>query len=85
MQNNYYGSLPDTGFIRLSTILKIIPIGKSTWYAGMKAGQFPKPIKIAGKRITAWRVEDIKRLIETGNNQINKINNEDDNGQLRLF
>ena len=68
MQNNYYGSLPDTGFVRLSTILKIIPVGKSTWYAGMKAGQFPKPIKIAGKRITAWRVEDIRKLINGNEN-----------------
>jgi predicted DNA-binding transcriptional regulator AlpA len=54
--------LPDTGFVRLSTVLKIIPVSKSTWWAGVKSGRFPQSIKL-GKRITAWRVEDIKRLI----------------------
>ena len=54
--------LPDTGFVRLSTILKIIPISKSTWWAGVKSGRFPKSVKL-GCRITAWRVQDIHDLI----------------------
>ena len=54
--------LPETGFVRLPTILKLIPIGRSTWWSGVKSGKFPKPIKL-GQRITAWRVEDIKNLI----------------------
>lgn len=54
--------LPDTGFVRLSTILKLIPIGKSTWWAGVKSGRFPKSIKL-GSRTTAWRAEDIVELI----------------------
>ena len=55
--------LPETGFLRLPAILQIFPIGKSTWWAGVKNGKYPKPIKL-GKRTTAWRVEDIKTLIE---------------------
>lgn len=55
--------LPETGFVRLSIILKLIPIGKTTWWAGVKSGHFPKPVKL-GTRITAWRVEDIRALIE---------------------
>ena len=54
--------LPETGFVRLSTILKVIPVGKTTWWAGVKSGQFPSSVKL-GRRITAWRVEDIKQLI----------------------
>jgi predicted DNA-binding transcriptional regulator AlpA len=54
--------LPSTGFIRLPTILKIIPISKSTWWAGVKSGRFPKSVKL-GVRTTAWRVEDIQDLI----------------------
>lgn len=54
--------LPAHGFVRLSTILKIIPISKSTWWAGVKSGRFPKSVKL-GRRITAWRVEDIQNLI----------------------
>lgn len=61
-------TLPDTGFVRLASILAPhgpIPVSKSTWWAGIKAGRFPRPVKL-GPRITAWRVEDIRELIEKG-------------------
>lgn len=60
--------LPETGFVRLSSILAPngpIPVSKSTWWAGIKTGRFPKPVKL-GPRITAWRVEDIRALIAQG-------------------
>ena len=57
--------LPETGFVRLSTILKIIPIGKSSWWAGVKSGRFPQSVKL-GVRTTAWRAEDIRNLINNG-------------------
>jgi predicted DNA-binding transcriptional regulator AlpA len=60
--------LPETGFVRIATILQIFPIGRSTWWQGVKDGRFPKPIKL-GERTTAWKVEDIKTLIESCNNQ----------------
>ena len=59
---------PDTGFLRLKQILGPsgpIPVSKSTWWAGVKSGRYPQPVKI-GRRITAWRAEDIRKLIETG-------------------
>ena len=55
--------LPEVGFIRLPTVLALIPVSKSTWWEGIKNGRFPKPIKL-GPRTTAWRVEDIRHLIE---------------------
>jgi prophage regulatory protein len=55
--------LPETGFVRIPTILKIFPIGKSTWWEGVKSGKYPKPVKLSD-RITAWKVEDIKNLID---------------------
>jgi predicted DNA-binding transcriptional regulator AlpA len=58
--------LPQTGFLRLSSIIAPsgpIPVGRSTWWAGVKTGRFPQPIKL-GPRTTAWRVEDIRALIE---------------------
>jgi prophage regulatory protein len=58
--------LPETGFIRLKNIIAPngpIPVSKSTWWAGVKSKQFPQPIKL-GPKITAWRVEDIRGLIE---------------------
>lgn len=60
--------LPQTGFLRLRAILAPagpIPVSKSTWWQGIKDGRFPQPLKL-GKRVTVWRVEDIRRLIETG-------------------
>ncbi len=51
-------TLPETGFLRLPEVLKFIPVSKSTFWAGIKTGRFPKPQKIS-PRITVWRAEDI--------------------------
>ena len=66
--------LPETGFLRLAQIigdtkakppiLAVIPVSKSTWWEGVKSGSYPQPVRTLGKRITAWRVEDIRKLIE---------------------
>jgi predicted DNA-binding transcriptional regulator AlpA len=52
-----------TGFIRLPEVLKLIPVGRSTWWAGIQSGRFPKGVKL-GPRTTAWRCEDIRQLLE---------------------
>ena len=66
-------SLPEIGYLRLAQIIgnpkadppvpAIIPVSKSTWWAGIKTGRFPQPVHTLGGRITAWRVEDIRDLI----------------------
>jgi len=55
--------LPQTGFVRLPQILAIFPVSRSTWWAGVKSGRFPAGHKL-GPRITAWKSEDIRTLIE---------------------
>ena len=55
--------LPASGFVRLPQILKLYPVSPATWWAGVKSGRFPKSVKL-GPNITAWRVEDIRALIE---------------------
>ena len=61
--------LPIEGFLRLKQIVgtkttpAIIPISKSSWWAGVKEGRFPQPIKL-GKRTTVWRMSDIRQLVE---------------------
>jgi hypothetical protein len=67
--------LPETGFVRLPQIIgdpkaeppvpPIIPVKKSCWWAGVKSGRFPAPVKIGNGRGTFWRVEDIRALIES--------------------
>jgi prophage regulatory protein len=69
--SNAYPILPETGFLRLSQIIgdpkrgqpPIIPIGHSAWWSGVKSGRFPQPVKLSA-RITAWRVDDIRALLE---------------------
>tara|TARA_Y100000588_G_C13962996_1_gene799526 strand:+ start:308 stop:529 length:222 start_codon:yes stop_codon:yes gene_type:complete len=67
--------LPQEGYLRLHQILgnkkatppitPIIPVGRTTWWEGVRTGRFPKPVKL-GPRITAWRVEDIRNLVQEG-------------------
>lgn len=56
--------LPVTGFLRLPEVLRFYPVGKSTWWNGVREGRYPQPVKI-GERCTAWRAEDIRALIES--------------------
>lgn len=55
-------ALPPEGFVRLPVIIRILGIGKTSWWCGIKEGRFPKPVKL-GPRTSAWRVEDIRTLI----------------------
>ena len=41
----------------------LIPVGKTAWYAGVKQGRFPQPVRLS-PRLTAWRRKDIQRLID---------------------
>lgn len=56
-------TLPAEGYARLPQVLASFPVSRSTWLAGVKTGRFPKPVKL-GPRTTAWRVEDIRALIQ---------------------
>ena len=51
-----------TGFLRLPQVLKLFPVSKSVWWAGIKEGHYPAPVKLSA-RISAWRIEDIRQLI----------------------
>ena len=56
-------ALPAVGYLRLPLILEIFPVSKSSWWEGCRSGIFPKPVKL-GPRTSAWRVEDIRALME---------------------
>jgi prophage regulatory protein len=63
--------IPDIGFLRLCQIIgdpkrsipPLVPVGRSTWWRGVKEGKYPSPVKL-GPRTTAWRAEHIRALIE---------------------
>lgn len=54
---------PPTGYLRLPQVLEVFPVSKSTWWAGVKSGKYPKAVKL-GQRTTAWSAESIRALIE---------------------
>jgi len=64
--------IPETGFLRLSQIIgnrrvdppipALIPVGRSTWWEGVRSGKYPQPVKL-GPKTTVWKVEDIRALI----------------------
>jgi prophage regulatory protein len=64
--------LPETGYLREPDILgdrnatppkpAVIPVSRSTWWAGVRSGRYPKPVKLS-PRVTAWRAQDIHDLI----------------------
>jgi len=70
-QSNFT-SLPLTGFCRLWQIVgdkkrnipAVLPISRSTFLSRVKDGTYPQPIKL-GERSVAWRVEDIRALIDS--------------------
>ena len=70
-------TLPETGFLRITHILgnpktntpPIIPVSKSTWWAGVGSGRFPKPIKLS-PGVTVWRVKDIRALIDSFDQEV---------------
>lgn len=48
--------------LRLPQVLARFPISRSSWYAGVKSGKFPSPIK-TGPRTAMWRMSEIDSLI----------------------
>jgi len=50
-------------FLRVNEVLEMIPVAKSTFYAKVKQGVFPKPIKF-GRKLSMWRESDIRNFIQ---------------------
>lgn len=70
--------LPETGYLRIRQIigdpkadppiLPIFPVSRTSWWAGVKSGKYPAPVKL-GVRITAWHVSSIRKLVEDTSNE----------------
>ena len=67
---------PSAAFLRIAQIIgnrdanppipALIPIGRSTWWAWVRIGKAPAPVKL-GPRTTAWKSADISALIDSLN------------------
>ena len=66
-------SINPLGFLRASQILgnkkkgipALIPVSRSSWYAGVRDGKYPKPKKL-GPRTSVWRASDILAIVDSG-------------------
>jgi prophage regulatory protein len=62
-------SLPAEGFVRLQQIIGdriakvpgVIPMSATAWYAGIRDGKYPKPVKTGG--ISLWSVSQIRQFM----------------------
>lgn len=55
----------NSGFLRITSIIAPngpLPISRSTFFLWIQSGRWPKPVKL-GKRISAWRVEDVRAAL----------------------
>ena len=50
--------------LRVKEVVKKTSVGKSTIWAWVKEGKFPKPIKLSD-RISVWKESDIDAWIES--------------------
>jgi prophage regulatory protein len=61
-------NLNERGLRRLKNVIQPhgpLPISRSSWFAGVKAGLYPRPVRL-GPRMVAYREVDIQKLIDDG-------------------
>ena len=51
------------GFIRQKKLLNLVSFSAPTLWRKVKAGTFPKPVKL-GEKMTAWRYEEVEAWME---------------------
>jgi len=55
--------LQEKRYLRLKSVLELIPISRSTWYKWIQLGIAPKPTHIS-LRIAAWKHKEIDDLLD---------------------
>lgn len=59
-----FDELPATGYARQSQLIPTpVPFSSATLWRHVKAGTFPRPVKLSA-RVTAWRVRDVLQWLE---------------------
>jgi len=57
---------PRERLLRLREVLSLIPVSRSSWYAGQKAGRYPAGHKI-GPRTRVYKESDILAIMDNPN------------------
>lgn len=55
--------MPDP-LLKLPAVMQACQLAKSTLYAYIKAGKFPRPLKL-GARAVAWRQSDVAQWVDS--------------------
>lgn len=55
--------MDNKGFIRQKGLLTLVGFSAPTLWRKVKAGTFPKPVKL-GQNMTAWRYEEVQAWME---------------------
>lgn len=67
-----FDALPDSAWVRQAQLVRDpkhptrpapLPFSPATFWRRVREGKFPKPTKLGGERITAWRVGDVRAWI----------------------
>ncbi|BEP54046.1 MULTISPECIES: helix-turn-helix transcriptional regulator [unclassified Variovorax] len=54
--------LEQHALLRLPQVLKVIPVGKSAWWNGIREGRYPPGVKLS-PRVTVWPSHEIQSII----------------------
>ena len=63
-QVNRVVNLDQPGFLSLRDVLAILPVSKSTLYAGIDKGTYPESVKLGKGRRVGWHTAEIKMLVD---------------------
>lgn len=58
---NYSTHYSQDRLLGIDQVLVLVPIGRSTWWKGVKNGTLPQPVRIGGR--TFWRHSDVMSVI----------------------
>jgi len=53
----------DVSLIRLQATITRVGLSRSTIYALVQRGEFPKPVRLSGTRCVAWRSDEVEAWI----------------------
>lgn len=59
-----FSTMPEEAFLRLPQVKRLAGIGRSSVYALIGQGRFPKPVKLTS-RASGWRVGEIRRWLNS--------------------
>ena len=55
--------MAETRILRTKQLLELVPFSRVTLWRKVKAGKFPKPLRLGG-RMVAWRSDEVQQWID---------------------